>query len=105
MERVGQIRHPEGTASRTAYGRRVTSKTFTILGASTPENRISTKGASRKQKVIAAPKNFKTSAGSVFNMHNGSSHHCGLILGAARLYVQGNAFGKRDLDRANETTT
>ena len=41
----------------TAYGRRVTSKTFTILGASTPEIRISTMGASRKMKIGARAQN------------------------------------------------
>jgi hypothetical protein len=36
--------------SRTPQGRRVASKTFTILGASTPEIRISTTLGLRKQK-------------------------------------------------------
>ncbi|WP_299748502.1 hypothetical protein [Devosia sp.] len=36
--------------SRTHQGRRVTSKTFTILGASTPDFRISTMMTPRKQK-------------------------------------------------------
>jgi hypothetical protein len=41
---------PEERRSRTHQGRRVTSKTFTILGASTPDFRISTMLTPRKQK-------------------------------------------------------
>ncbi|WP_299732662.1 hypothetical protein [Devosia sp.] len=41
---------PKERRSRTHQGRRVTSKTFTILGASTPDFRISTMMTPRKQK-------------------------------------------------------
>jgi hypothetical protein len=53
--------HTKHRSKRTAYGRRVTSKTFTILGASTPDIRISTAWASRKQKVMALTSNCKMS--------------------------------------------
>ncbi|WP_284387461.1 hypothetical protein [Devosia yakushimensis] len=105
MERVGQIRRPKGTASRTAYGRRVTSKTFAILGASTPENRISTKGASRKQKGIVAPKNFKTFGRLCVQ-------YAQRFVAPLRSYPlrrqalsAWQSIRHADLDRANETTT
>lgn len=64
---------PRGAPLRkTVYGRRVTSKTFTILGASTPEIRISTKGASRKTKIMDHPPKYKMRRTAVFKMHNGS---------------------------------
>jgi hypothetical protein len=81
---VGQTRRPQQAPSRkTAYGRRVTSKTFTILGASTPENRISTMGASRKMKIMATTPKYKTRNLSVFKIHNTSLRGCGLIARAA----------------------
>lgn len=58
---------------KTAYGRRVTSKTFTILGASTPEIRISTMGASRKMKIMPEAAKNKNWMPPVFKMHNSPS--------------------------------
>lgn len=84
----------------TAYGRRVTSKTFTILGASTPEIRISTMGASRKTKIMDHPAKYKTRRASVFKMHNASLRHWCLIARADRPYVSGNATDSRDLNPA-----
>ena len=76
---------------KTAYGRRVTSKTFTILGASTPEIRISTMGASRKRKIMDRPAKYKSRRASVSEMHNGSLHRNRLIARARHRYVSGNA--------------
>ena len=76
---------------KTAYGRRVTSKTFTILGASTPEIRISTMGASRKRKIMDRPEKYKRRRASVSEMHNGSLHRNRLIARASHRYVSGNA--------------
>lgn len=71
MRRTSQA--PTGAPLRkTAYGRRVTSKTFTILGASTPEIRISTMGASRKTKIMDRRPKYKLRRTAVFKMHNGS---------------------------------
>jgi hypothetical protein len=43
---------------KTAYGRRVTSKTFTILGASTPEIRLAPQGLRVKRKVMGDTPNL-----------------------------------------------
>lgn len=72
---------------KTAYGRRVTSKTFTILGASTPEIRISTMGASRKRKIMDRGQKYKMRRPAVFKMHNGSLQPDRLIAQAAPDYV------------------
>jgi hypothetical protein len=71
----------------TAYGRRITSRTFAILGASTPEIRISTMGASRKTKIMGQKPKFKMRRASVFKMHNGSLPQNHLIAAPAHTYV------------------
>lgn len=80
---------------KTVYGRRVTSKTFAILGASTPENRISTKGASRKTKIMAESLKIKFCIASVPKMHNGSLCQSCLIAPDGDRYVDGNATDSR----------
>ena len=90
---------------KTAYGRRVTSKTFTILGASTPEIRISTMGASRKTKIMDHPPKYKMGRAAVSEMHNGSLLRNGLIARAAHRYVSGNAKRLPGFDPDNESTT
>ena len=82
---------------KTAYGRRVTSKTFTILGASTPEIRISTMGASRKTKIMDHRSNCKRCRPAVSKMHNGSLRQNRLILGIDRHYVWRNVIDVGDL--------
>jgi len=72
---------------KTTYGRRVTSKTFTILGASTPEIRSSTMGASRKMKIMDHRPKYKMGRASVSEMHNGSLQQNRLIARATRRYV------------------
>jgi len=72
---------------RTAYGRRLACKTFTILGASTPENRISTMGASRKTKIMDRAPKYKMRRASVFKMHNGALWRNALIARPAPHYV------------------
>lgn len=109
-ECVGQTRRSASTASKDPYGRRVVAdnvigKTFAILGASTPEIRISTMGASRKQKVMDLPRKIKTRMASVFKMHNASLPRCALIEPIGRVYVSGNATDRRGFDPGNESTT
>ena len=90
---------------KTAYGRRVTSKTFTILGASTPEIRISTMGASRKMKIMDQRPKYKMRRSAVFKMHNASLRGCRLIARSTRRYVSGNATDVRDFRPDNESRT
>ena len=102
MRRTSQA--PTGAPLRkTAYGRRVTSKTFTILGASTPEIRISTMGASRKTKIMDHPPKYKMGRAAVSEMHNGSLLRNGLIAHAAHRYVSGNANDVSDFTLATAT--
>jgi len=77
----------EAYRSRTRQGRRVTSKTFTILGASTPDFRISTMMAPRKHKVITATKFFKTRTAAVVKSGNASLSGTGLILTRSEVYL------------------
>jgi len=96
MRRTSQALE-KSTARETVYGRRVTSKTFTILGASTPEIRISTMGASRKTKIMDHRPKYKMRRASVSEMHNGSLRQNRLIARATLSYVSGNATDSRDL--------
>lgn len=73
----------------TNYGRRVASKTFTILGASTPDFRISTTWASRKMKIMNRPGIYKKRRSAVSKMHNGSLQQDGLIARPRHAYVCG----------------
>ena len=90
---------------RTAYGRRVTSKTFTILGASTPEIRISTMGASRKTKIMDHRPKYKMDGSAVSEMHNTSLRWNRLIARAAQRYVRGIIDRDGGVDPHNESTT
>jgi hypothetical protein len=75
---------------KTAYGRRVTSKTFTILGASTPNHPLSITLAPRKQEPIANAPDITTRLAVVSKMHNSALSAAGLIARLADNYVSGN---------------
>jgi hypothetical protein len=57
----------------TAYGRRVASKTFIILGASTPISAVAPQGPRVKRNVMVKPSGFKGSNAVVSEMHNDAS--------------------------------
>ncbi len=57
-------------------------------------------GASRKMKIMAAPRKFKTRRASVFKMHNGQLPLGRLIARLAPDYVSGNAANGRELTPA-----
>ena len=92
----------QSTVNKTAYGRRVVTdnvarKTFAILGASTPEIRISTMGASRKMKIMDRVPNYKRRRTSVSEMHNASLRQWCLIARPTSRYLSGNANDRGDL--------
>lgn len=102
QDKSGARRAPHG---KTAYGRRVTSKTFTILGASTPEFRISTMGASRKMKIWAQSPKTGIRRAAVPKMHNGSLWQSGLIARDRGHYVSVNATDSEHSKPDNKSIT
>ena len=75
---------------KTVYGRRVTSKTFTILGASTPNHPLSITLTPRKQEPTVNTSMIVPRPAAVSQMHNSELSLAGLIPRLPDLYVSGN---------------